>query len=299
MKIVIFLKKWPGGVGVVIKSIKREFEKDGHKVICISREDDLKIFSSIKNLFSLRKKYLEIIRKENPDIIYTQDWSMAFPLLFPFRKFGKKHFCCFHGIQPGKTKFIQTVVGKILRGKLVVVGDSLKKRFPKSSLVYNGLDISLFKPNTRIKRITNSIGFANWKIGKYHYDEIKRACEKIGRKLIIAENISHEKMPDFYSRIDTFVSLPPHYAGFNLVWIESMASGVPKIIGNGAGIGNKLPITKVENFGWNESLSEKEKINVLIKTIKNSEEKDYSEWIKQKNFNWVNHINKLLKMWEK
>ena len=44
MKILIFLKKWPGGVGVVTNSIKKELEKRGHNVICISREKNLKIF---------------------------------------------------------------------------------------------------------------------------------------------------------------------------------------------------------------------------------------------------------------
>ena len=209
MKILIFLKKWPGGVGVIIKSIKEELEKRGHKVICISREEDLKLFSSIKNLFWLRKKYTELIKKENPDIIYTQDWSMAFPLLFPFRIFKKKHFCCFHGIQPGKGSVIQKIIGNLIGRKLIVVGDSLKKKFPKSVLIYNGIDLEKFKPNKKIKKIKNSVGFVNWKTKEYHYKEIKKAAKSVSKKLIVAENIPYKQMPKFYQKLEYFISLPP------------------------------------------------------------------------------------------
>ena len=58
MKILIFLTKWKGGVGTVVREIESELKKRGHDVISISREDDLKCFSSVKNLFWLRKKCL-------------------------------------------------------------------------------------------------------------------------------------------------------------------------------------------------------------------------------------------------
>ena len=43
MKILILLKKWKGGVGVVVKNLKKELEKRGHFVKTISR--DLNNFS--------------------------------------------------------------------------------------------------------------------------------------------------------------------------------------------------------------------------------------------------------------
>ena len=287
MKILIFLKKWPGGVGVIIKSIKEELEKRGHKVICISREEDLKLFSSIKNLFWLRKKYTELIKKENPDIIYTQDWSMAFPLLFPFRIFKKKHFCCFHGIQPGKGSVIQKIIGNLIGRKLIVVGDSLKKKFPKSVLIYNGIDLEKFKPNKKIKKIKNSVGFVNWKTKEYHYKEIKKAAKSVSKKLIVAENIPYKQMPKFYQKLECFISLPPKCTGFNMSWIEAMACGVPKIIGNNAGIGSKLNINKVENF------------TSIIDAIKNCENKKFDLNKIKEMFITSGSVNKMLKIWEK
>ncbi len=287
MKILIFLKKWPGGVGVVVNSIKKELEKKGHKVICTSREEDLKCSSSVKNILWLRKKYKEIIEKENPDIIYTQDWSMALPLIFPFRIFKRKHFSCFHGNELGKSKILQTVVGKLLGKRLIVVGDSLKKRFSKSNLIYNGVDLDLFKPDKKIKKIKNSVGFVNWKTEDYHYREIVSACKELGKNLILAEKISHEEMPKFYQKLECFISLPPKVTGFNISWIEAMACQVPKIIGNSYGVGAKLSIEKVKGF----------------KSIKESLEKvkkeNYRKEIEKSDLTWKNHSNKLLKIWKK
>jgi glycosyltransferase involved in cell wall biosynthesis len=286
MKILIFLKKWPGGVGVVVNSIKKEFEKKEHKVVCISREDDLNCFSSFKRLFWLRKKYIELIKKEKPHIIYTQDWSMALPLLFPYKIYNKKHFCCFHGNQISNTKFLQTFIGKLMKNRLVVVGDSLKDRFLSSNKIYNGIDFELFKPNKKINKIKNSVGFVNWKTGEYHYEKIYNACIKLGKEFIVAENIPYKKMPDFYNKLDCFISLPPKGAGFNMSWIEAMACGVPKIIGNNEGIGFKLDINYIEKFSSiKDSL-----INCKIKNP------DF-EFLKN-NFGSDKQVNKLLKVFE-
>ena len=287
MKILIFLKKWKGGVGVVIKNLKKEFEKKGYKIICISREDDWNSFSSIKNALHLRKKYKQIIKKEKPDIIYTQDWSMALPLIFPFGIFKEKHFCCFHGNQLGKTKILQKIIGKMMGKRLIVVGNSLKEKFPHSNLIYNGIDLNLFKPNTKIKKIKNSVGFVNWKTEDYKYQEIKSACKKLGKKFLVAENIPYEKMPEFYQKIETFISLPPKGAGFNMSWIEAMACKVPKIIGNNEGIGIKLNIDKIREKGEVSQL------------IKKSIKKDYRKEIEKNGLTLKNQINKLLKIIKK
>ena len=287
MKILIFLKKWKGGVGVVVNSIKKELENRGHEVICVSREEDLHKFSSIKNLFWLRRKYVEIIKKENPDVIYTQDWSMALPIIFPVRLYRKNHYCCFHGNQLGKTKCLQSLIGKILGRRLMVVGDSLKKRFPKSTMVYNGVDLNLFKSNKKIKKIKNSIGFVNWKTNDYHYEEIKDVCNKLGKKMVIAEDISYEDMPKFYQKLEMFISLPPKGAGFNVSWIEAMACGVPKILGNNEGIGIKLQIDKISG---SES---------IIDLIKKGKKNNYRKEIEKIDLSWKKSANKLLQLWKR
>ena len=83
MKILILFKKKAGGVGSVVKEVVGEFERRGHFVQNISREEDMKIFSLIKSILPIRRKIKKMIKKEKFDIIYTQDWSLAFPLLFP------------------------------------------------------------------------------------------------------------------------------------------------------------------------------------------------------------------------
>lgn len=286
MKILILTKTMLGGIGAVVNSIKPELEKRGHKVIVVSRNEDLKIYSSVKNLLFLRQEYKNIIKIEKPDIIYTQDWSMALPLIFPFNIYKNKHYCCFHGNQPGKTRFIQKIVSTLLGKKLFVVGDSLKKRFPDATLVYNGVDLSKFKPNEKIKKIKDSVGFVNLKTKEYHYEEIESACKNLKKKFIAAENIPYEKMPEFYQKLDCFISLPPKGAGFNMSWIEAMGCGVSKIIGNEEGIGKILEIDKID---------EKETIENVIQRSKS---KKYREIIESKGLNWKSHVNKLLDKWK-
>lgn len=287
MKILIFLKKWKGGVGVVVNSIKKELEGRGHEVICISREEDLKCKSSVKNLFWLRGKYEKIIRKESPDLIYTQDWSIALPLIFPFRIFKKKHYCCFHGNQLGKTKSVQTIVGRIMGKKLVVVGDSLKERFPKANKIYNGVDLTLFKP---LKKQRGCLGWINKGTETLRKKEVLAVAKGLKLKPLIAENfeIPFDRMnEDFYNRCEIFVSLPPKSAGFNLCWIEAMAADVPIIIGNNEGIGGKLNIDKFK--------TKKELFESIAKLKKNG----YREEIEKSDLTWESHVRKLLEIWRK
>jgi glycosyltransferase involved in cell wall biosynthesis len=285
MNVLILIKKYSGGVGVVVKNIKKNLEKKGHKIKIISRQEDLKINSFKNSIFKIRKIVKKEMKENKYDIIYTQDWSLSFPLLFPIKLYSTKHFCCFHGIQPGFPKIFQKFVGNLMKEKLIVVGDSLKKKFSESNLIYNGVDINLFKPNKKTKRIKNSVGFANWKIKRYHYNKIKKAVESSGKKLIIAEKISYEKMPEFYNSLGMFISLPPSCTGFNMVWVEAMACDVPKIIGNDAGIGSKLPINKIDNF------------ENIKSAIINAKKKNYRELL-NRNFTWDFHTNKLLELWK-
>lgn len=288
MKILIILKKWEGGVGMVVKYLSKEFQRRGHKVKIISREEDIKVYSLLRSMFPLRKKIKNLMEEENYDIIYTQDWSLAFPFLFPYSIYKNKHYCCFHGNEKERISlFFQNAIGKIMDKKVVVVGNSLKKRFPKSNLIYNGINPNKFKPIKGIKRIKKSIGFANWKTDEYHFEEIKRAVNKLNKKFIIAENIPKDKMPEFYNKLEMLISLPPKYTGFGLVWLEAMACGVAKIIGNNVGIAIKAPIDKIENF------------NSIEEAIKNAKKQGYRKWVIKNKFTWKNAAEKLDKIFEK
>ncbi len=284
MKILILLKKYEGGVGSVIKYISKDFGRSGHKVKIISREDDLKIYSLRKSIFLIRRLIKKMMDEKDYDIIYTQDWSLAFPLLFPIPMFNKKHFCVFYGTDVAMGRLFQSVVGYKMKKRLIVCNDELKKRFPKSNLVYNRVDINKFKPSNRVKRIRNSVGFANWATDEYHYNEIKKAVNNIGKRFIVAEGVPKEKMPDFYRKIETFISLPPSYAGFGLVYLEAMASGVPKIIGNNHGGGEILPVTKIEDY---KSIKE---------AIVNAKKKNYRTWILDNKFTWEEAVKKMEKI---
>ncbi len=234
MRILVLFKKWEGGVGTVMKSIKKELEKRGHEIEFISRQNDLKKNSFFKSIFSLRKIVKEKEKKINYEIIYTQDWSLAFPLLFPKPLFKKKHFCCFHGKQPWFfSSIMQKIVGNLLGNKLIVVGDSLKKKFPKSNLVYNGVDIKQFH------NLRNERKYFGWIKKDYDLKKegaVRKMAKKYNLPFIIAEDIPFEKMNEWYNSLKIFASFPPKYTGFNMSWLEAKAAGVPIILGNGNGI---------------------------------------------------------------
>lgn len=274
MKILIVLIRWKGGVGRLIESLKPFLEKEGHQVEVISREDDLKGFSTKQSFFKLRK----LVKSKKYDILYTQDWSCALPLLL-----FKNHYCCFCGNEiKGIQKLLQFCIGNIFGKKLIVVGPQLKKRFKKSNLIYAGVDLSIFK-NFNNKREKNTVGFANWHRNLYNYSKIKSATKQAGLKLIDTNlKLSKKDLVKFYNKIEIFISLPEKFAGFNISWIEAMACGVPKIIGNQNGIGNQLDINHVEDF------------KDILDSLKNA--KSTKEYKINKEFNWDFYSKKLLKV---
>lgn len=286
MNILILIKKIEGGVGSATDGICKELEKKGHHIKIISREDNLKIYSLFYSLFKIR----DIIKDDGKsyDIIYTQDWSMALPLIFPSRLVKNKHYSCFHGRERNIfSSIIQKIVGKILGKRLIVVGDSLKKIFPKSSLIYNGVDTLKFKPSKKEYAKKNSLGFSNWATEEYHFHKIEEAAKELGKNLIVAKGRPHNEMPKFYNKVETFISLPPNYTGFNLVWVEAMASGVKKIVGNNAGIGKNLPITKIEDYK-----------NDIKEAIINAKSRDYRKWVIKNKFTLKDAAKKIEKIFE-
>lgn len=286
MKILVLFKKKAGGVGSVVREIDLEFKKSGHEIRTISREDDLRIFSLTKSISPIRKIIRKLMEQEKFDIIYTQDWSLAFPLLFPYPIYKKKHFNVFYGADTKLSFFIQNIIGKIMGKQLIVCNGELKRRFPHSNLIYNRVNHNFYKPSKKIKKIKDSVGFASWKTDEYHFNEIKKTVERIGKKFIFTDNAPDEKMPDFFRQLESFISLPPKHSGFGLVYLEAMASGVPKIIGNNYGGGKMLPITKVEDY------------KDIGEAILNAEKKDYRKWILDNNFTWEDAVEKLEKIFE-
>jgi glycosyltransferase involved in cell wall biosynthesis len=301
MKILIVLRKFQGGVGRANSEIAEVLRKKGHKVDFLSREDNLKIHSLRKSIFPLRKRIKELMKKENYDILYTQDYSMALPLLFPYPIFWRKHFCCFCGIKTKKNMkffqgnfiskclypyhiFLHRITGKVMGKKLVVIGDQLKEIFPKARLIYRGVNIKNFRP---LDKKRDSIGWYSSDNEIISKKDIKEISKKIKLKPLIAEYIPKNQMNNFYNKCKVFINLP-RTAGFNLSWLEAMATGVPIIIGNYKGAGSFLPIEKISN-------NEKNKNNKIIKIIKNPKKIDYRKWLIENNFTWENKVEELIK----
>jgi len=270
-----------GGVETFMKNLSKELKKKGHEVDILSRKDDLKLKNTLQSIFPLRKKVREIMKKENYDIVYTHDWNISLPLLFPYRLFKDKHFCFFNGTQKGKTFFLQYLIG-ILMGKKLLTGDCLnKKRFPKANLLVTSVDMNMFKPLHK-KRIY--LGWTNKPTENLNKKQIEMLGKKIHIPVLIAENIVHDKMNEFYNKCKIYVSLPPKGAGGALTYMEAMAAGVPRIVGNMYGEGYKYPFEKIEDF------------DDLEEAIKNSKKRDYRKWMKNSKITWKKHAEKMIKI---
>ena len=284
MKILVLVKerKKTGFVGVerLLQNISKEFKKMGHKIDIISRQDDLKIKKILQSVFPLRKKVRKLMKEKNYDIIYTQDWNMALPLLFPYPIFRKRHFSFFHATQQGKSFPVQLTIGILMRKRLLT-GDRLNQKRYGAKLIATSVDMNNFKPLHK-KRI-----YLGW-TDKPSESITKEEIEEIGKRLkipvLIAKNIPHDKMNEFYNKCKIYVSLPPRQAGGGVTYMEVMAAGVPRIVGNMYAEGYKFPFDKIENF---ESLGE---------AIKNSRERDYRKWMKESGITWKKHAEKLIKI---
>ncbi|MFC1710684.1 glycosyltransferase [Nanoarchaeota archaeon] len=294
MKILIVLQNMgqkkgkPGGVGNASNEIQKALNKKGHEVDILSREDNLKIYSALGSIFPLRKKIRQLMKKEKYDVIYTQDWGMTLPMLLPYRIFKKQHFVCFCGRQENIFIIIQDLVGKIMGKRLVVIGDRLKKAFPKATLIYRGVNFKWFKP---LRKKRDSIGFVDKPSELITKEELKEIATRTGLKPITAKNIPINKMNEkFYSKCKVFISLPPQ-AGYNNVWNEAMASGAPIVIGNDRGAGTMLPFDKV-NKGEN-------RVEKITKIVKNPKKINYRKWLIDNGFSWKENANKLLRYFKK
>ncbi len=283
MKILTALIRRKGGVGNSNNELSKELRKKGYQVDVLSREDDLKIFTFKGSIFPIRKEIRKLMKKNNYDIIYTQDYSLALTLLFPYPLFWKKHFCCFCGIKTwGTQKVVQTVTGKIMGEKLIVVGNQLKERFPKSTLIQRGVNFKKFKP---LGKRRNYIGWVDRDIETISKKELQKIADLNGLKLLIAKGIPPNKMNEFYNKCKVFISLPTK-AGANNVWGEAMSAGVPIVIGNNKGPGPIFPFDKI--------LENESKIEKMTKIIKNPKRINYRKWLIDNGFFWKNKAEKLI-----
>lgn len=288
MKILIILKKWPGGVGGGVKNIKKELEAAGHVVDAFAREEEFGIYSFRDSIFKLRKKIKELDKKNNYDVIYSQDWSLAFPLIFPYPLFKKKHFCMFHGNQLGKARIFQNLVGKIMGQHLLCMAPSLKRRFPRANINYCGVKFEQFKP---LKNKRKYLGWIQKGTEILNLEEVEEIAKKAGLPLLIAKGLKHEEMNEkFYSQCKAFISFPPKSAGFQASWLEAMAAGIPIVIGNSEGAGEVQPFDKVEN---------PHDLKLVVEKIKNPKKIDYKKWIRDNDFTWKRHALKLVDIFSK
>jgi len=274
MKILIVLVRLRGGVGRSNTEIARVLSKKGHKIDTLSREDDLKIYSFFKSIFPLRKKIKKLMNENNYDVIYTQDYSLTLPLLFPYPIFWKKHLSFACGEKTwGIHKLVQEIVSKIMGKKLGVVCGELKDKFPKSTLIYRGINLKEFRPLNKKREF---IGWADRSLESFSEKELKKISKEVGMKYKIAKDIPSNKMNEFYNKCKVFISLP-YRGGYNNVWTEAMATGVPIVIGNRKGSGRTLPFNKIP---------EKNSIKEIIKVIKNPKKINYRRWLINNGFSW-------------
>ena len=142
MKILVVYRTEKDFVGKSVKNIAESLKKQGHEVDLVSRNEDLNFETLSSSMEGLKGFILKINEKENYDIIYTQDWSIAMPLLIPSKVLFEKHYCLFHDIEPSsKSKIFQKIVGNMLGNKLLVKTKELKEKFPKAIPSKNGLEV--------------------------------------------------------------------------------------------------------------------------------------------------------------
>jgi hypothetical protein len=164
----------------------------------------------------------------------------------------RNQFVCFNGYNPKKwSRVIQYLIGRSLKNRLIVVSDSLKGTFPKSHMIYNGVNRKKFY-NLHLKR--KYIGWIERDYCDMTKEEIKDIAKMCKMPLSIAINIPPEKMNEWYNSLKAFASYPPEYAGFNMCWIEAKSAGVPLILGNNNGIGLYKVNTDWESMTWENNV---------------------------------------------
>lgn len=105
----------------------------------------------------------------------------------------------------------------------------------KTNAVYipNGVDEKMFNR----KMVIGFVG-AFGSEGHKGLRLAKKACEELDMKLVVAQNIPYDKMPDFYNRIDCLL-IPSESEGCNNPILEAMAMN-KQVISTSVGIASEL-----------------------------------------------------------
>ena len=116
MKILIVYRRKEKDSWESIKGIWEKLKELGHEVEILSREEDLNMDSLSSSMNSLGKIVEKMDKERNYDVIYTQDWSIAFPLLIPSKILFGKHYCIFHNFEASgaQSKIMQKITGNML-----------------------------------------------------------------------------------------------------------------------------------------------------------------------------------------
>jgi glycosyltransferase involved in cell wall biosynthesis len=283
MKVLMVHKTSKGGVAVHVKEVARELRKMGIEVKEISRNEDLGITSFVKSYFKMRELFKKWSREY--DIIHTHDWSIAYPAI---KAKIKNLVATFHAFPTNFiANYFQTYVIRKLKSRAIVVSPRMKKYYVEATCIPNGVNLNFFRP-LKVKR-EEIAGIAQ----EYNKKKIIKILEEMGIKWVSTEGaLPFERLPEFFSKLKIFISIPYQQTGFNMVWLEAMACEVPYIIGTNAGIGEILPIYKVRTFYELKETLEKIKKGEL-QPLKNQR-----EWIIKNKFTWKEHAKKLIKVYE-
>lgn len=285
MRILMVHKTYKGGVAIHVREISKELRKKGFEIKEITRNEDLKLKDFITSYFKLEKLFKEW--GKNYDVIHTHDWSITYPAL---RAKVKNLVSTFHAFPTNLfATYFENYCIKELGERAIVVSPKMKRHYPSSTYIPNGVNLDFFRKSSKIKREKNLLGIAQ----EYNRKKIRNIAKETNFEILeTGGNLPFYELPKFYSKIEVFVSIPYKQTGFNMVWLEAMACEVPYIIGTKAGIGEVLPIYKVSNFDELKETLFKIKEGE-IKPLKNQR-----EWIIKNGFTWKNHVNKLVKLYE-
>ena len=147
MKILIVFRRKERIIWESIKQMEKKLVKLGHNVDLLSREEDLNMNSLSSSMGGLSVAIEKKDKENNYGIIYTQDWSIAMPLLLPTKTLFEKHYCLFHDVEPSgaKSRVLQRIVGNMMGTKLVVKTKELKEKFPGAIFSEDGISKDVLK----------------------------------------------------------------------------------------------------------------------------------------------------------
>ncbi len=143
MKILILYRTNKDSTGKFLKSLEKNLVKGRHKVKMVSRNENLHMPSLSSSIRGIKDFVSKEVDENKYDLIYTQDWSIAFPLLFPSKILFDKHYCLFHSVEEtrAQSKIMQKITGNLLGNHLLVRTEELKKKFSKATRSEDGMTV--------------------------------------------------------------------------------------------------------------------------------------------------------------